>query len=149
MNDSDIRDKSQPSRPDPWDGEAHSDRTDIRTPVAGFTCAAQWGLASLLIGCTLLVAACVLLVFNVLLFRGGPAGIPTGLALVGGLIGSLAVSILGLASLLFGIWGWRHAHVVGESPALGVAGVIASFAGLVAWLIAAIDLMMILFSFNR
>ncbi len=98
--------------------------------------------------CRRLVAACVVLVFNVLLFRGGPAGIPTLLAFAGGLIGALAVTALGLASLLFGIWGWQQAHAAGSSPALGVAGVMASLAGLVAWLIVAIDFMMILYSFN-
>ena len=52
--------------------------SDSGTPGTGFGGAAQWGLASLVIGCTLLLAACATLVFNVLLFRTGPAGIETG-----------------------------------------------------------------------
>jgi hypothetical protein len=148
MSDSDIRDRVRPAQPNPWDADAEVGHSDIRTPNIGFTSAAQWGLASLLIGCTLLIAGCVVLAFNVLLFRGGPAGIPASLAFAGGLIGTMVVAALGLASLLFGARSWQQAYGVGSSPALGVAGVAASFAGLVTWLIAAIDLIMILYSFN-
>src|ERR1700722_8438415 len=121
MADSEFRDKLPRPPTDPWDADAKADRADIRAPIPGFSGAAQWGLASLLIGCTLLVAACVILVFNVILFRAGPAGIPTTLAFTGGLIGALAVSVLGLASLLFGVWGWQRAHLENSTPALGVA----------------------------
>jgi hypothetical protein len=147
MSDSDIRDQVRPAQP--WDTDAEVGHSDIRTPSTGFTGAAQWGLASLLIGCTLLIAGCVVLGFNVLLFRGGPAGIPAALALLGGLIGTMAVAVLGLASLFFGARSWQQAYAVGSCPAFGVAGVGASIAGLVTWLIASIDLIMILFSFNQ
>jgi hypothetical protein len=148
MAEFDIREQLRPGQPNPRDAGARPGQADVRVPSTGFTSAAQWGLASLLLGCTLLVAAGVLLVFNVLLFRGGPFGIPTGLALAGGLIGTLAVSALGLASLVFGVRGWQQAYTDGSSPALGVAGTGASCAGLVAWLIASIDLIMILVSFH-
>src|SRR5262245_42090982 len=138
MSNSDIRDQLRPAQPNPWEAVGHAGGLDVNTPRTGFTSAEQWGLASLLIGCALLVAACVVLVFNVLLFRGGPAGIPTGLAFAGGLIGTLVVSALGLASLLFGIRASQQAYAAGSSPALGVAGVVTSFAGLLVWLIAAI-----------
>ncbi len=147
MSDANIRGPMQPAQA--WEGETPAARFQAAPPVVGFTNAAQWGLASLLIGCTLLLASSVTLVFNVVLFRAGASGIPTGLALVGGLIGCLAVSALGLASLLFGILGWSRAYATGTSPALGVAGVAVSLAGLVAWLIAAIDLIAILESFTR
>jgi hypothetical protein len=147
MNDSDIQGPLR-SGP-PWENSAPPDRFEVRPPVTGFTNAAQWGLASLLIGCTLLLAACGTLIFNVLLFRAGPAGIPTGLAFVGGLIGTLVVSALGLASVVFGVLGWQRAYAAGSSPALGVAGVVTSIVGLIAWLIAAIDLIAILEWFVR
>lgn len=149
MADSDIRDLLRPGQPTPWNAATPAAQPDFRAPITGFTSAVQWGLASVVIGCTLLVAACVVLVFNVLLFRGGPADIPIGLALAGGLIGTLVVSALGLASLLFGVRGWQQAYAGGSSPGLPIAGVAASVAGLAAWLIAAIDLLVILYSFNR
>jgi hypothetical protein len=98
-------------------------------------------------GCTLLLAGCIVLVFSVLLFKAGPRGFPTGQALAGGLIGAFAGSALGLAAWLFGIRGWRQASAVGASPALGIAGVAASFAGLVMFLIASICVLILLFSF--
>jgi hypothetical protein len=147
MSERDVNDRAQAAQPSAWDADAHAAQADIRTPNTGFTNAAQWGLASLFIGCTLLLAACIILVFNVLLFRGGPAGIPVGLAFMGGLIGTAGLSALGLASFMFGVYGWRQAHMIGSSPALAVAGVFVSLAGLMAWLIAAIDLLMILLSF--
>lgn len=144
MSESDIHERSRPAHPTRWDAEA---KADVRAPQAGFTSAAQWGLASLLLGCTLLLAACVTLVFNVVLFRGGPDGIPTGVALAGGLIGALVVSALGVAAVVFGILAWQRAYAERSSPALGVAGTFAGAVGLVAWLIAAIDLIAVLYSF--
>jgi drug/metabolite transporter (DMT)-like permease len=146
MSDSDIHEKRRPTLPDPWDIDSQSNQGDGR---GGFTAAVQWGLASLLIGCTLLVAACVTLVFNTVLFRGGPAGIPTALAFAGGLIGALVVTALGVASLVFGIWSWQEAHAERSSSGLGVAGMTVSFVGSIAWLISAIDLIMVLHSFTR
>jgi hypothetical protein len=107
------------------------------------------GLASVIIGCTLLVAACVVLIQNVLLFRGDPEGTPTALALAAGLIGTLIVSALGVARPVFGIHGWRQPCAAGSAPGLPIAGAGVSAAGLVAWLIAAIDLLVILYSLNR
>jgi hypothetical protein len=149
MSDSEIRNKPVSERPLRLDSAAQAISADAHTHPPGFTSAAQWGLASLLIGCTLVVAGCVTLVFNVLLFRSGPAGIPTGLAFAGGLIGALAVSALGVASLVFGLLGWQRAYADRSSPALGVAGTGASIAGLVTWLIATIDLIVILYSLAR
>jgi len=149
MNESEIRQPVTATPSNPWDATARTGRPDVRGSLDGFTSAAQWGLASLLIGCTLLLAACVTLGFNVVLFHAGPRGIPTGLAFAGGLIGALVVAMLGLTSIMFGIRGWQHASAAGSSHALPIAGVAASAVGLVAWLIAAIDLMMILLAFNN
>lgn len=103
-----------------------------------------WGLAALLIGCTLLVSACVLMVFNILLFRGGLMGIPLDLARPAGLGAVLGVAAFGASSVWFGLRGWSESGRRGESQAFGVAGTGASLVGLVAWLVAGVDLLAIL-----
>jgi hypothetical protein len=105
---------------------------------------AAWGLGALLIGCSLLISACVLMVFNVILFNIGFRGIPKELAQIGGSIGAVSVSILGICSVWWGYRGWSAAVRREESTALGVAGTVAAVFGLVAWLIAALDLLAIL-----
>jgi hypothetical protein len=104
----------------------------------------SWGLAALLIGCTLLISACALMVFNVILFRGGLGGIPRDLARLGGTIGVIGVAVMGLLSILFGARGWGAAARRGESVAFGVAGTLAAVVGFVAWAIAGFDLLAIL-----
>lgn len=100
------------------------------------------GIAGLLIGCTLLISACVLMVFNVILFRGGMRGIPRDLATLGGGVGVLGVACLGLVGVVMGFRSWGAKK--GESGALGGAATAAAGVGLIGWLIAGIDLMMIL-----
>lgn len=102
------------------------------------------GLAGLLIGCTLLVSACALMVFNVLLFRGGLRGIPIDLARVGAIVGVFGVALLGVLAVVCGVRSWGGARR-GESALLGAAATAAGVVGLVAWLVAGIDLVMILF----
>jgi hypothetical protein len=53
-----------------------------------------------------------------------------------------------VGSLLFGVRGCQQALAQETSPALSFAGMAVSFAGLVAWLIASIDLIYILISFH-
>lgn len=101
------------------------------------------GLAGLLIGCTLLLSACVLMVFNVLLFSRGLRGIPIDLARLGGAIGVLGVALLGLLAVVCGVKSWRGGRT-DESTLLGATATAAGVVGLIAWLIAGIDLMMIL-----
>jgi hypothetical protein len=103
-----------------------------------------WGLAGLLIGCTLLVSACALMVFNVLLFRTGFRGIPVDWAQLGAVIGTGGVALLGIFAVWCGTRGWSSATQRGETAAFGVAGTISAAVGLVAWLIAGIDLLAIL-----
>jgi hypothetical protein len=108
------------------------------------------GLAGLVIGCTLLVSACVLMAFNVLLFVhffAGRRGLPIGLALVGATIGLSGVAVLGVVAFVLGIRSWSSARA-GEARALGVAATLAGLVGLIAWLIASINLMVILLSYR-
>jgi hypothetical protein len=147
MSDFDIREGSKSAPVDPRNVEKPLVRPGERGRLTGIDGAVSWGLASLLIGCTVLLAGCTTMVFAVLLFRAGPSGLPTALCFAAGLIGSLAIFVLALASLVFGALGWQSAHAHGSSPALGVAGVAASAVGLVTWLIAAITLIVLLASF--
>jgi hypothetical protein len=108
---------------------------------------AQWGLASLLIGAVLIVAALTTLIFNVILWKSGPSGIPRFTALIGTVIGLVAV--LGLASfgIAAGLKGRnRTAFDFPPSP-LATAGVVTGSAAMILWLITGIDLLMILASF--
>jgi hypothetical protein len=103
------------------------------------------GVAALAIGCTMLVAACVLMVVNVVLFRGGLQGVPIPLALLGTGIGVGSIAALGAFATVLGVRGWGAARE-GESKTLGVAGTFAAAGGLVAWFVAGIDTFMILLS---
>lgn len=94
------------------------------------------GLGALLIGLALLLGACVLEVFNVLLFRSGFRGIPLDLARVGGIVGCGAVALLGLFALIQGFRAGRGGF--------GALAPLAAGVGLIAWLIASINLIMIL-----
>jgi hypothetical protein len=91
------------------------------------------GLGALLVGLALLISACVLEVFNVVLFRTGFGGIPRDLATLGGFVGCGAVALLGL-----------FAVVQGARARFGALAPLAAGVDLVAWLIASINLMMIL-----
>jgi len=127
--------------------EAISERFTLPPPQP-LPDSAQWGFASLLIGGVLLLASCVLLVFNIIFWKAGRGGIPMVFAFAAGLIGVAGVFCLGIASLVFGIWGWQEAYANRHCPALAIAGTFISLVGLAAWLIAGIDLIMILHSFS-
>ena len=114
------------------------------TPVA-LSRSTGAGLSALLIGCSLLISACVLMAFNVLLFRGGMRGIPIGLAQFGAVLGIGSIAVLGLVAIVLGMRGWGATRE-GESKALSVAGTAAAIGGWVAWVIAGSNLLIILFS---
>jgi hypothetical protein len=122
------------------DDEYHFPEVNSISLSAGF----GWGLAALLVGCCLLMSACTLMVFNILLFMKGLQGIPIELAQIGGVIGMVSVALLGICAAWWGFRGWSAAVRQGESTAMGVAGTVVAVVGLVAWLIAAIDLLAVL-----
>jgi len=97
--------------------------------------AAQWGLASLLMGGVLLLASCIMAVFVAELTR---ISVDRMAAVIAGPIGSLAVFGYGVTSLVFGIRAWLKANSAGQSPALAVAGTLTSAVGLLGWIIATI-----------
>jgi hypothetical protein len=103
-----------------------------------------WGLSGLIIGCTLLVAGCTLMVFNVIFFAVGMGGVDQEWAQRGGVIGVVGMALFGLFGIWCGARGWAAARRTNDSAALGIAGTVAGFAGLIAWLIAGIDLLAIL-----
>jgi hypothetical protein len=107
---------------------------------------ASAGLASLIIGCTLLVAACIMMAFNVILFTRGLRGIPYGLALFAAVLGVVSVAAVGVVAVALGLRGWGFATRTRESAALTVAGSAAAAGGLIGWLIAGINLLIILLS---
>lgn len=100
------------------------------------------GLGALLIGLALFLRACVLEVFNVVLFRTGFGGIPRNLSVLGGFVGCGAVALLGVFAA---VQGFR----AGGRGGFGALAPLAASVGLIAWLIASINLMMILLDPTR
>jgi hypothetical protein len=108
---------------------------------------AQWGLASLMIGAVLVLAAPVASIFNVVFWRSGPSGLPKVPAFVGAVVG-LGV-ILGLAGfgIAAGLKGRHRAPGELRPSPLATAGVVTGAAAMILWIVVAIDLLAILSSF--
>jgi hypothetical protein len=108
---------------------------------------AQWGLASLLIGAVLILAALMTLIFNVLLWQSGPRGMPRMAALIGTVIGLAAV--LGLAGfgIVAGLKGRSRTPLNSPPSPLATAGVVTGSTALVLWLLIGFDLLLILAPF--
>jgi hypothetical protein len=104
---------------------------------------AQWGLASLLIGSVLILAALVTLIFNVMLWQSGHRTMPRFLALIGMVLGYLVVLGLGCFGIGAGLKG-RRAPVVDLPPSpLATAGVVTGCAAMTLWLMIGFDLLVI------
>jgi hypothetical protein len=112
-----------------------------------FGCGAQWGLASLIIGSVIFLASPVLLAFNTLLAHGGHFGMPMGLVWTASIVGFVALLAMAIAAVVFGVRGWTLSRRMREPLALGIAGTLMSVAALLSWLIAGIDLIIVLATF--
>src|SRR5438034_741314 len=102
------------------------DDSDDEPVTPSFWNSSAWGLSALLIGCTLLLSACTLMVFNAILFRAGMFGIPMDLARAAGIIGVIGVAALGLVAVFCGVRGWLTALGGRGAVGFGVAGTAAS-----------------------
>jgi hypothetical protein len=125
------------------ENETASTASDIESGQ-GFGPAAQWGLASLMIGGVVFVASPVLLVFNTIFANGGRYRVPMGLAWTASIIGLVTILAIGVASIVFGARGCIIAGRQRQCPALAVAGMFMSIAAVISWLIVAIDLIVVL-----
>jgi hypothetical protein len=110
---------------------------------------AQSGLASLIIGAVLLLKSSIALVFNTLLWRSGPGGLPIVPALIGAVLGLLIVLSLAVFGIALGLRGLAREHPGLPSSPLASAGVATGAAATMLWLIVGIDLLSILSSFTR
>jgi hypothetical protein len=108
---------------------------------------AQWGLASLIIGAVLLLDASITLVFNTLLWRNGPSGLPIVPAFVGAVLGLLVVLGLVAFGIGLGVRGWRGTPADRRPSPLAIAGVATGATAIILWLVVGIDLIVILSSF--
>jgi len=150
MEDSDFRD-SAGLPPPAWGSpsEAPAGQADIHRPANDPSSAYQCGLASLLVGCTVGLASGLVIILATILFYGGPRGMPVVLAFATGLISVLVVAAASIGSVIFGIYGWYRAKADRASVAMPIAGVGASSVGLLAWIVAAADLVSVLGGFFR
>ena len=112
--------------------------------------AAEWGLASLLMGGVLAIIAPVMLVFNLIFWLQGPrvlAPQDMWLAHKAAIVGVAFLALLCLASVGFGIKAWRAASATFQPAGLAVAGTLVSLLALGLWIITGADLIMILTTF--
>jgi hypothetical protein len=116
--------------------------------VVGFGAGQQWGVAAMAIGGMIFIASPILLAFNTILANGNRYGIPIGLAWTASMIGWSLVLILAFVSIGFGVYAWTLCRRSGHSIAIGVAGTVMSIAAALGWLIAGIDLILVLASFS-
>ena len=127
---------------------------DYREPEDTFASrhAAEWGLASLLMGGVLAIIAPVTLVFNLNFWVRGPRVLAPGdmeLAFLAAVVGVTFVLLLCLTSLAFSIKAWRSASANYQPAGLPVAGTLISLLSLGMWVIVGGDLIFILYSFTH
>jgi hypothetical protein len=108
---------------------------------------AQWGLASLMIGAVLTLAVPVALIFNVVLWRSGPSGLPKVPAFVGSVLGLVVILGLAVFGIAAGLKGRQPAPGESRPSPLATAGVVTGAAAMILWIVVGIDLLAILSSF--
>jgi hypothetical protein len=106
-----------------------------------------WGLASLGLGAALLLAAPITLVFNVILWRTDHSGLPVVPALLGAVLALLMMLGLACCGIVFGMTGRRIDRDYRQPSPLATAGLLASVAAMILWIIVGVDLLVILWSF--
>ncbi len=114
--------------------------------------AAEWGLASLLMGGFLSVLALITLIFNLIFWLAGARVIALQdmrLAYTGAIAGLTLIVLLCLLSLFFGIKAWRSARMNYQPAGLAVAGTLLSVLALLLWMITGTDLIYIFETFTR
>ncbi len=72
---------------------------------------------------------------------------PMGLVWTASMVGLFALFALAITSVAFGVRGWIMSRRQRQPVAFGVAGTLMSVAGLLSWLIAGIDLIIVLAMF--
>lgn len=106
-----------------------------------------WGLTSLLMSGFLAVPTPVFIFMTSYLFVNFPRAVPPPFAKllfyvsVGGMV---AIVLVNLLSLSFGLKAWRAASYTGQPAGLAVGGTLMSLVSLGTWIFVAIDLLMIL-----
>ena len=109
--------------------------------------AAEWGLASLIMGSVVVIIAPVTLLLNIWLWVFRRDVIPPEhlrLAYNGLLGGIILVFVLALLGIVFGIRGLVLAAVRYQPAGLAAAGIIVSTIALFLWIFVSIDLIMIM-----
>src|SRR5262245_787291 len=110
--------------------------------------AAEWGLASLLLGGILSVLALLVFQINVVLYlsaRSGPILTPGEVraVFIGSIVGAIIIAARCLTSMIFGIYSLVSAFRFQQPAALGWAGLLISILALLFWIAALVDLFMI------
>jgi hypothetical protein len=116
--------------------------------------AAEWGLASVLLGGLLVVTAPIILIVNILMASIGPSalGMDPGaikLATIGFVIVGLLLLGLGGTGVAFGLASLSAARSGNQSIALGLTGLIVSVVGVFALIVVGVDTGFVLEWFNR
>jgi hypothetical protein len=105
---------------------------------------AQWGLASLVIGSVLILAALITLIFNVVLWQSSPRSIQRILVFPATVLGLLLVLSLSVFGIVAGLKGRQQTFIDLPPSPLATAGVATGFTALILWLIVGTDLLVIL-----
>jgi hypothetical protein len=111
---------------------------DVRAP--GVARSVQWGLAGLLLGVPLLVAAQGQLLLNRNFWTLGPHGMRLPIAFACTLICFAMLTTLGVIGVICGLRGWLLAASERQPIALGMAGTLLSAVSLIIWVGIFIDL---------
>jgi tRNA A-37 threonylcarbamoyl transferase component Bud32 len=98
--------------------------------------AAQWGLASLLMGVVLILLSGLMAVFDALAEAPGSAmsHVAPPAAYIGGFFAACLIFGFGVTGLAFGIRAWLMANAARQTAALPVAATVTNAVGLLSWL---------------